>query len=193
MNNKNMSNIITKNGKDYIQIGTYHGYKGEVHHFPNLYISKDGIVLNTTTGKTSIGVAYGGGYHHVKVQDRNGITRQALVSRLILSSWTRPTHKGVNYHVDHIDNNVSNNTLENLQYLTMAENCSKRFANTAQKPSGYLLKDNLDSTETVFPTLSKIADYLGLTAQTIRKFIENIDKLRPIKDRYTVIELYNNK
>ena len=53
----------------------------------------------------------------------NGIVKNIRIHHVVAEAFIGPRPKG--YVVDHIDNNTFNNNVENLQYITNRENCSK--------------------------------------------------------------------
>lgn len=72
------------------------------------------------------------GYRTV-VLSKAGVAKRVLVHRLVLSTFTDISLDGL--HVDHIDNDPSNNHLSNLQVLTPKEN------NARQKLFGSSVED----------------------------------------------------
>lgn len=64
------------------------------------------------------------GYKHVHL-NKNGIGKTFLIHQLIAIIFLNHIPDGNKMVVDHIDNNPSNNHIDNLQIITQRENCSK--------------------------------------------------------------------
>jgi hypothetical protein len=82
-------------------------------------VSNTGKVLNNETGKFLKGCLLKRNYQNVTLCDANG-HKTFLIHRLIAEAFIpNPENKPC---VDHIDNNPSNNSLENLRWATNQEN-----------------------------------------------------------------------
>ena len=88
--------------------------------FSNYKISNLGNVLNITTGKIMNQFKCNNGYMKIKLKNEYGERKNNLIHRLVLTSFVNnPDNKPC---VDHIDNNKTNNKLENLRFATNQEN-----------------------------------------------------------------------
>ncbi len=66
----------------------------------------------------------GRGYWQVYLTDKDGITRHEQVGRLVLAAFSGPCPNG--YEADHKNDISTDNSLENLQYLTRTQNVRKK-------------------------------------------------------------------
>ena len=101
------------------------GKKFYIHPiFSNYAASKDGEILNVTTGRILKKNLNNNGYYHFRVNDKKLIKpRNYLIHRF---EWE--CVKGVipeGFVIDHFDSVKTNNKMENLQLLTLKENAQK--------------------------------------------------------------------
>ena len=59
-----------------------------------------------------------------------------LVHRLVYESFNGSVTSSTKYSIDHLNNNRSDNRLENLQFVTHRENVSRRWAMKRDLPTG---------------------------------------------------------
>ena len=93
----------------------------------------------------------------------NGKRTPMYVHRFIWEAFNGPIPDGMT--IDHIDNDRTNNRLDNLRLLTHAENCSRgqqRFTKAQLDEMRYLRSD-------LRWTLQRIADRFGVTKAAIRQ------------------------
>lgn len=76
------------------------------------------------------------GYYQIKVQIKNNIERTFMVHQIIASVFLNHKISGRNIVVDHIDSNKLNNNVNNLQIITIRENCSKEKTLISGLPAG---------------------------------------------------------
>ena len=92
--------------------------------FSNYAASKDGEILNVTTGRILKKNLNNNGYYHFRVNDKKLIKpKNYLIHRF---EWE--CVKGVipeGFVIDHFDSVKTNNKMENLQLLTLKENAQK--------------------------------------------------------------------
>jgi uncharacterized cysteine cluster protein YcgN (CxxCxxCC family) len=88
------------NGITYKQSKTY----------PDIYVSACGKILNVKP----IG----------RVDKRDGyvVVREKRLHQLVVECWGEPRPKGKDWCIDHIDENKTNNKVENLRWLPRSEN-----------------------------------------------------------------------
>lgn len=68
------------------------------------------------------------------ILSKNGITKKYFVHRLVAGAFLGPSELTVN----HIDENPSNNCVENLEYMTVKENCNYGHRNEKISQAGRL-------------------------------------------------------
>ena len=121
--------------------------------------------ITSKAGRISVGTVRKDGYLGTKIR-MGSQPRYELVHRLVAASFLclapSPDHSQVN----HKDGNKSNNAVENLEYVTPAENSAHRFA--CQKGPHPLSKAVLSRTYgtneewTAHPSMARAAKSLGL-------------------------------
>ncbi len=100
--------------------------------FPNYIVSNMGIVKKGTF-KTVAQVDGRRGYKRVHLRQAKGSKQRLIfVHRVVASAFIGTCPTG--YQVNHIDNNPSNNTAENLEYVTAQENQTHSWLMTDRKP-----------------------------------------------------------
>jgi hypothetical protein len=90
----------------------------QLKDYPNYEINQDGIVRNISKGNLMKWIDNGKGYKSVKLYNKKG-GRLCLVHRLVMTTFTEIQE---NKDVNHIDGNKSNNSVENLEWVTKKEN-----------------------------------------------------------------------
>ena len=101
------------------------GKKFYIHPiFTNYAASKDGEILNVKTGRILKKILTTSGYYQFRIYDKKNFKpKNYLIHRF---EWE--CIKGVipeGFVIDHIDSVKTNNKIENLQLLTLAENVRK--------------------------------------------------------------------
>jgi hypothetical protein len=78
--------------------------------YPDIYVSACGKILNVKP----IG----------RVDKRDGyvVVREKRLHQLVVECWGEPRPKGKDWCIDHIDENKTNNKVENLRWLPRSEN-----------------------------------------------------------------------
>ena len=123
--------------------------KYKIHPIYNSYgASKRGDVINITRLKPSFGTKQRNGYMKITVRGKGQKQDKSMfVHRFVWESWKGIIPNGL--HVDHINENIEDNRLENLQLLTPSQNVKKSAKNI---------------------------DYLLFTNNRIRKCVKATDK-----------------
>ena len=130
-----------------------------INNYDNYSISSDGVILNNKTGKF-LKPNINKGYHSIRLY-KNNTPKKFLIHKLVQE------HFGDNnniegYQIDHIDNNKSNNSIDNLQLLTCRENNVKRCLNK-HKTSKYtgVSWSKIAKKQQATITVNKKIKYLG--------------------------------
>ena len=101
------------------------GKKFYIHPiFSNYAASKDGEILNVTTGRIFKKNLNNNGYYHFRISDKN----LSKPKNYYIHRFEWECLKGVipeGFVIDHCDSVKTNNKIENLQLLTVSENVRK--------------------------------------------------------------------
>ena len=113
--------------------------------YENRYeVSNLGYIKSLTTGKLLRGEKTKDGYTRVRLWD--GVSYTSRMIHCLVAETFLPLPDNENkYEVDHIDNDVSHNSADNLQWLTHNANLNKSFLLGHQsKPRKMVYQFNLD-------------------------------------------------
>ena len=95
-----------------------------IKHYENYQVSNKGNIKNQKTGHLLKPSKDRGGYFYVILYG-NKIKKHKYIHRLVADAFLEnPNSKGF---VDHIDNNRTNNNIENLRFATRSENGMNRL------------------------------------------------------------------
>lgn len=103
-----------------------------IENYPNYEVSNLGNVRNKKTKRVLRPAKLNTGYLQVRIKDSTGVYRGRNIHRLVMTTFN-PVENMENLHVDHIDFNTQNNCLENLRWLTPAENRSRKSGSNRKK------------------------------------------------------------
>ena len=149
---KKEEDIISFNNINY-KSTKYEGY----------YVSIDGNVLSTKTGKIIIMKQYINwcGHHSVPIKV-NKKEIGVFVHRLVYETWKEPILNG--NVIDHIDANTHNNNLSNLRQCTQKQNIQYAIENGNFGSNGkrnVIIKRKSDGKILEFESLKELAEYIG--------------------------------
>lgn len=140
---------------------TMRGYL--VSNMGNVLNAKTGYVLSPSINKRT-------GYMKVSVI-QNGKRKRYLVHRLVAEAFCYRPNDGKAYEVNHIDGNRTNNSADNLEWITHAENLHHSYVignrdyDVAPKA---VIATNMDTGEAIrFPSIYKAARFLGISQGNI--------------------------
>lgn len=129
-----------------------------VEGFDDYYISRDGRVWSDKSKKWLKPAPDDCGYLKV-VLCRDGKTFNKKIHRLVAEAFVPNDNPQLNDTVDHKDNDKLNNCVDNLQWLSRADNARKGN----QKP--LMLFDTLSGTVEQFDSQTEAAAFLGCSQQ----------------------------
>jgi len=94
----------------------------EIPGYDKYYISKCGQILSIkrNTKKIMRPSSNGRGYQIISIRNNNGIRKAPKVHRLVCRTFLLDYSEDL--HVDHKDNNKTNNNLSNLRMVTVSQN-----------------------------------------------------------------------
>lgn len=96
-----------------------------VHGFDGYEASNTGKVRDCKTGKVLNQSTNAYGYKTVGIRVSKGVWRTQMVHRLVATAFIRPPQKGE--QVNHKDGKKDNNHIDNLEWVTAAENIQHSF------------------------------------------------------------------
>lgn len=156
--------------------GFYHTHVAE-----HIVVSRDGVVLNAKTGRRIVGhvIAEGRGSQIVTFF-KEGRTKAIQVHRLIAHTFCgRPSRHKDKPHdalqVNHIDFNRTNNSADNLEWVTAAENIEHYCKSDSRSGfNGVEVEAYNPNTGSVlnFVSMKSCADYFGIRRSTFFKHLK---------------------
>ncbi len=145
------------NGITYRQSKTY----------PDIYVSSCGKILNVK----SIG----------RLDKRDGYinVRQKRLHQLVIECWGEPRPKGKDWCIDHIDENKTNNKVENLRWLPRSENTRRSQSGRVNPKKSVVqmeddVKQKIKNLSDQGLTQRKIADIMGKSQRTIWNVLNGV-------------------
>jgi|LakMenE18May11ns_1017448.scaffolds.fasta_scaffold9450659_1 hypothetical protein len=111
--------------------------KYEIDNVGNVFTSKKSNRLKSTDGKLSVR-RNTAGYHQVALYS-NKKSHQVLVHRLMWKTFVGEIPK--NMSIDHIDNDLTNNVLSNLQLMSHSDNMKKMWDNRGRSKKKDIVLD----------------------------------------------------
>lgn len=127
-----------------------------IPEFENYSINEDGVVLSHYTGKER--KAYLSGSYLVTKLRHKGKSYTTTIHRILARTFLDLDSFDSDKEVDHIDGNTLNNSLDNLQVLTVD-------AHKAKTHSSYLQRKKCLTCGTVIPNKRTVSDYCELHRQ----------------------------
>lgn len=99
------------------------------------------------------------------------------------------------YVVDHIDNDQSNNKIENLQCITISENNRKDRIGPVRRPSIAIKAISEDKEEYIYHSYSQAKKDLGIDTSSIHRFFigETKKSFSKTKKKWFTFEKYDGK
>jgi len=128
------------------------------------------------------------GYYTIKLKHKDGVWRTDYVHRCVWRSyWNKDPPRG--FHVMHLDDDKSNNCLENLKLGTVSENIIQSLKNRPKHRSTrgktkVQSKDSSGSTA-IFESMSDAAKCLNVSRPTIGMVVSDKHEYRYYKHAWT--------
>ena len=136
--------------------------------FPNYTISTTGVVTNTVTGYEKKAWLCKNGYFYVDLQHKGYKSKLPLHRLIAIAFLANPENKRT---VNHIDGNKQNNSLENLEWATDAENMQHAYDNSLNHQTR---KTSNSEADTLFltrimhgTTITALAKELGVSVSQL--------------------------
>ena len=150
----------------------------------NYGVDQEGNIRNVKTQHIIKTYPLKNGYYTVCCS-QNGKVKNKLLSRFVYECHNGLIRGGL--VIDHIDGNISNNNILNLQAVTQSENLKKRGPLMRIKKRVEATKIS-DNSKQIFETVSKASKTLGIFSQRIKDVCNGITKSSTSKithDKYT--------
>lgn len=146
--------------------------------------SDDGEIYNLNTGKRLQSIKMKNGYYSVTISNNKGFSK-------LLSRFVYECHKGLippKLICDHIDGDIANNKISNLQILTQSENLKRRRPMKKRAFVKVEATNMNDKTKKVYDSMSKASKELQIYTQRIKDVCDGITKTttsRKDNNKYT--------
>mgnify|MGYP001796519334 CR=1 FL=1 len=151
-----------------------------VHPIYDLYAAdKNGNIINITNKVLLKGNKKRNGYLKCSVRGYKGVYKSCHVHRFVWECFNGIIKDGK--VIDHINNNIEDNSLDNLQLVTHQENCKKsainrdyNFTKNNYKNKRCIKAINIANKEELyFNTISAVQQNLGINAGVIKNVCES--------------------
>ena len=137
--------------------------------FPWYLACRDGYLINSETGNIIRGSVKKNGYVEVCILDEDGKPHSILLHRLIAETFCKK--RNYDDEVNHIDGNKENNSADNLEWVSHAENLRHAFENNLRQDDvspKKVIAINMDNGEEMeFPSIYKAARFFGISQGNI--------------------------
>ena len=141
----------------------------EIEGFPAYRISKEGIVTNIAYPNQYMEIKSRvdrGGYEALRLTD-NGITHTKFVHRLIAQTFLVPI-EGKQF-VNHINGNKLDNRIENLEWVSHAENIEHAYKNGLCKKNCIMIQDNTSGK--IYQSIKEAAIYTSIPYSSLKNML----------------------
>jgi uncharacterized cysteine cluster protein YcgN (CxxCxxCC family) len=135
--------------------------------YPDIYVSACGKILNVKP----IG----------RVDKRDGyvVVREKRLHQLVVECWGEPRPKGKDWCIDHIDENKTNNKIENLRWLPRSENTRRSHIGRANPKKAVVqmeneVKEEIISLSSQGLSQRQIADIMGKSQRSIWNVLNGV-------------------
>ena len=135
--------------------------------YPDIYVSACGKILNVKP----IG----------RVDKRDGyvVVREKRLHQLVVECWGEPRPKGKDWCIDHIDENKTNNKIENLRWLPRSENTRRSHLGRPEPKKGrpqmeVEVKQEIINLSEQGLSQRKIADIMGKNQRSIWNVLNGV-------------------
>ena len=144
----------------------------EILDYPGYFVSNEGRIKSCKQDKNGkiLKGKINKGYITVDLR-KEGKTYNFALHRLVLSAFC-PIENEKNYTVNHKDGDRFNNTLDNLEWLTLSENTAhaRHILKSGKAAIAVRIVEN-DGTEKIYSSISEAAQDQGVAKTTISRWI----------------------
>lgn len=131
----------------------------------NYYINRDGVLWNSKNKLLLVG-SYRNGYH------RYSIGRKICSAHILVwQAFKGEIPEG--YYIDHIDNDRSNNCLDNLRMVTQSENMYHTMENGHACQVPILMLDENKNVIKEYSSIAKVLEEIDISRPTLLSIIVN--------------------
>ena len=149
----------------------------DIKNWETLYeVSDNGDVRNKKTGKLIVGDINNCGYYRVRLCDKNHTPQKQRFFRHRLVAETFIPNTGNLKQVNHISGDKSDNSINNLEWVTQKENelHSRKVIGVKEYKPFVVIWDN--NKEERFDVKSDLAVLVGLTVTSIKNWLHKKSK-----------------
>lgn len=149
-----------------------------IPEYTNYLIEKRGRVFSIVSGTHVSFHTLSTGYLGARMTDDAGtstiVTKHALLARTFLGYHNRIA----GLHVDHLDCNRMNNSLDNFEWVSLRENFRRGSLHAKAKRNGIpvAVREVPDGEIHLFDSIGKAANYLGVSASSVFQFLNNVNE-----------------
>lgn len=163
--------------------GFYH-----IPRFTRYLISRDCRIFSTQTGKFLKCHVSSAGYSSIRVTDDKDTSQvvsvHVLVATTFKGSWN--VHEGM--HVDHIDGNRLNNELDNLEWVSQAENNRRAKLHEYNRPTRrrVLVRNIADDTVEIHESIAAVARRFDVRPSSIFHHLNSANRFPVYKREFLI-------
>lgn len=158
-----------------IECKEYPGYR-YIPSCTNYAISGKGDVVNVLTKTFKKSKMVPNGYQTMRVVDDSGHSSAYMLHRLVSLAWLDYPADFHEYVINHKDGNTNNNHYSNLELVTQKQNMRHAVDQLLSKKSAIDVWDIVDNKVTTFTRMKDVADYIGISASTVRYWLSYGDQ-----------------
>lgn len=143
----------------------------QIKDFPMYSVSDEGQVKNNKTQRILSAAYNQDGYAIVQLwKDKKPSMKR--IHRLVLETFC-PIENSELFEVNHLDRNIKNNFLQNLEWCSSSQNILHRDKeDNPNKKTKKVQVEFLDGTIKVFNSLTDCAEYFNVTKSTIKDYMK---------------------
>lgn len=152
----------------------------EIKNFKDYYVTEDGRVFSSKSGKMKELLPFKGTsrgkktYLMVGIISNEGVRQKKLIHRLVAESYI-PNPNNLP-EVNHKDNNIYNNNIDNLEWVTRKQNLEQSYQTmppTRNFKNCFLFKDNklIGSFKGIVPAAEYASSKFGVSKSSLCKYL----------------------
>lgn len=151
-----------------------------IPYYSNVLVNTKGEFLRTNKCEFIVANLTIRGYYTVRVTDDSGHASNMIAHRLMMTALKPIKEDHAKLEVNHIDHDKTNNNIENLEWVTRAENMTAYSNNLVSwyNESDIEVLDVITNQTLLFSTVEQAAKYLNVSVNTVIKVGKNNGKVK---------------